>query len=224
MSAKGTSQRRKKPKLGRPIRSSDEKPTKERIFDAAVELFSEQGYDRTSVRQIAAAVGITEAAVYRHYSNKEAILDAILEYLDDHLYRPLPGVEMADTGGASIFRSMLAPLPGIVAVDPNMVKITRILFAEMNHNEGIRGFLRNELGEKADDHTEALFKRRIEDGSIRPCDPRSLARVFNAFREKWLLENFIIAREGDLDAEKIEEALNTSIEFFETLLCARKDK
>ena len=224
MSAKGTSQRRKKPKLGRPIRSSDEKPTKERIFDAAVELFSEQGYDRTSVRQIAAAVGVTEAAVYRHYSSKEAILDAILEYLDNHVYSPLPGVDMADTGGASVFRCMLAPLPEIVSANPNMVKITRILFAEMNHNQGIREFLRDEMGEKADDYTEALFKRRIEDGSIRPCDPRSLARVFNAFREKWLLENFIIAREGDLDAEKIEEALNTSIEFFETLLCARKDK
>jgi AcrR family transcriptional regulator len=224
MSAKSMSERKKKPRLGRPIRSSDEKPTKERIFDAAVELFSDQGYDRTSVRRIAAAVGVTEAAVYRHYSNKEAILDAILEYLDSHMYSPLPGVEKADAGGASIFRCMLAPLPGIVSADPNMIKITRILFAEMNHNEGIRGFLRDEMGEKADDYTEALFKRCIEDGSIRPCDPRGLAQVINAFREKWLLENFIIARNGDLDAEKTENELNASIAFFETLLCVEKDK
>jgi len=52
--------------------------TKEKLFHAAVRLFSENGYHSVSMREIAAAVGITEAAIYRHFENKEAILNEIL--------------------------------------------------------------------------------------------------------------------------------------------------
>lgn len=52
--------------------------TKERLFHAAARLFAENGYTAVSMREIAAAVGITEAAIYRHYDSKEAILNAIL--------------------------------------------------------------------------------------------------------------------------------------------------
>jgi len=52
--------------------------TKEKIFNAAVEFFSQRGYLAVSMREIAAAVGVTEGAIYRHFENKQAILDEIL--------------------------------------------------------------------------------------------------------------------------------------------------
>lgn len=52
--------------------------TKENLFNAAVELFSQNGYDAVSMREIAAAVGVTEAAIYRHFESKAAILNEIL--------------------------------------------------------------------------------------------------------------------------------------------------
>ncbi len=51
--------------------------TKERILDCAIDLFSEKGYKEVSVREIAAAVGIRAASLYKHYENKEAILESI---------------------------------------------------------------------------------------------------------------------------------------------------
>jgi len=51
--------------------------TKQRIFDASVELFSQKGYDAVSLREIAAEVSITNAAIYNHFSSKEAILNDI---------------------------------------------------------------------------------------------------------------------------------------------------
>lgn len=57
-----------------------QKPTKERIFDESLELFSKKGYEAVSVREIAREVGIRESSIYNHYKNKEAILDAIIDY------------------------------------------------------------------------------------------------------------------------------------------------
>jgi AcrR family transcriptional regulator len=48
--------------------------TKQLILDTALRLFDEQGYDATSLRQIAEAVGMTKAAVYYHYPAKEHLL------------------------------------------------------------------------------------------------------------------------------------------------------
>ncbi|PRZ44209.1 TetR family transcriptional regulator [Antricoccus suffuscus] len=46
------------------------------IFDAAVALFLHRGYDATSMRDIAAAVGVMPASIYYHYESKEALLVA----------------------------------------------------------------------------------------------------------------------------------------------------
>ncbi|HET7531303.1 MAG TPA: helix-turn-helix domain-containing protein [Mycobacteriales bacterium] len=58
--------------------------TRETILVAAQRLFSEQGYDATSLRQIADAVGTTKAAVYYHFPAKEhLLLELTRPWLDD---------------------------------------------------------------------------------------------------------------------------------------------
>lgn len=56
-----------------------EPSTRERILDVAAELFIEQGYDGTSLREIADRMGFTKAALYYHFPSKEKILEALLE-------------------------------------------------------------------------------------------------------------------------------------------------
>ena len=58
----------------RPPHSTD---TKQRILDVALDLFTEQGYDGTSLRQIAEQLGVTKAALYYHFESKEDILMAL---------------------------------------------------------------------------------------------------------------------------------------------------
>lgn len=53
--------------------------TKQEILDAALELFSTQGYEATSVSQIADAVGIRKASLYSHFASKQEILDRLLQ-------------------------------------------------------------------------------------------------------------------------------------------------
>ena len=53
--------------------------TKQKILEAALELFSVQGYEATSISQLAKAVGIRKASLYSHFENKQAILDALIQ-------------------------------------------------------------------------------------------------------------------------------------------------
>jgi AcrR family transcriptional regulator len=53
--------------------------TRDRIRAVAVELFTEQGYEKTSLREIADRVGITKASLYYHFPSKQALLLAIVE-------------------------------------------------------------------------------------------------------------------------------------------------
>ena len=53
--------------------------TKQEILEASLELFSIQGFEATSISQIASAVGIRKASLYSHFENKQAILDALVK-------------------------------------------------------------------------------------------------------------------------------------------------
>jgi AcrR family transcriptional regulator len=51
--------------------------TRQRILDVALDLFIEQGFDGTSLREIAAQLGVTKAALYYHFESKDDILMAL---------------------------------------------------------------------------------------------------------------------------------------------------
>ncbi|WNI17102.1 TetR/AcrR family transcriptional regulator [Actinacidiphila sp. ITFR-21] len=59
--------------------------TRRRIQDVALELFAEQGYEKTSLREIAERLDVTKAALYYHFKTKEDILVSIV----DDLVRPV---------------------------------------------------------------------------------------------------------------------------------------
>ncbi len=53
--------------------------TRKQILDASLRLFSEKGFARTSVRDIARGAGITDAAIYYHFSSKRDVFEALFE-------------------------------------------------------------------------------------------------------------------------------------------------
>ena len=57
--------------------------TKERILETALELFAQSGYLGTSMSDIAARLGITKAALYKHYAGKQEILDRIVQRMNE---------------------------------------------------------------------------------------------------------------------------------------------
>jgi AcrR family transcriptional regulator len=63
---------------GRPARTEGPS-TRERLLDASLELFARHGYAATSVRMIAAEVGIRDSAIYAHFPSKQAIYAALFD-------------------------------------------------------------------------------------------------------------------------------------------------
>ncbi|MEX1157388.1 MAG: helix-turn-helix domain-containing protein [Thermomicrobiales bacterium] len=53
--------------------------TRQQILDASLRLFSERGFARTTVRDIARQAGITDAAIYYHFQSKRELLEALVE-------------------------------------------------------------------------------------------------------------------------------------------------
>ena len=55
--------------------------TKERILAAALEMFSQNGYAGTNIRELSASLGLVKSGIYKHYESKEAIWDALLDQM-----------------------------------------------------------------------------------------------------------------------------------------------
>ena len=58
------------------------KDTRENILLVSLRLFAKNGYEAVSVSQIAGELGLTKGALYRHYANKQAIFESILEEME----------------------------------------------------------------------------------------------------------------------------------------------
>ena len=71
--------------------------TKERILETALTLFARNGYLGTSMSDIAGALGITKAALYKHYAGKQEILDRIVERMCEMDYARAAAYEMPET-------------------------------------------------------------------------------------------------------------------------------
>lgn len=59
---------------------------RQEIISTAIDLFYEYGYQKASVRDICRKVGLTQAAIYYHFHNKEEILYTIIEQFSNQLY------------------------------------------------------------------------------------------------------------------------------------------
>lgn len=68
-----------------PGRTGPRHDVRTRIQQVALDLFTEEGYDRASLRGIAERVGVTKAALYYHFPAKEDLADSLLEERIDTL-------------------------------------------------------------------------------------------------------------------------------------------
>src|ERR1700755_685582 len=59
--------------------------TRSRVQKVALELFAEQGYEKTSLREIAERLGVTKAALYYHFRTKEDIVRSLFDDLLEHI-------------------------------------------------------------------------------------------------------------------------------------------
>lgn len=78
-----------------------------RILKAAVRLFARQGYHKTTIADIAQAIGQTSGAIFHHFASKEALLEAVVEWLARGLREYSDLVERSTSGSSDLIREIL---------------------------------------------------------------------------------------------------------------------
>ncbi|MBI9036153.1 MAG: TetR/AcrR family transcriptional regulator [Bacteroidales bacterium] len=193
------------------------KSTKERIFEAAVELFSKQGYRGTSIRTLAKAVGIKESSIYNHYSSKNSILDAILDYQMTGFNTAIVYLEKMEKSFTSITDPVelwLACMVDFVRILPPLTEpISRIIINEMFLDEQCRQFVLNRMFTAQKSLAERLLHDMNERGMIKDCDVRKTAVQYVYMLQGLDIENKLLIMEGH-NPEKIQKNLIEHITLF----------
>jgi len=91
------------------------------ILRAAVRLFHLNGYHATSVEEIAAAVGISATAIYRHYHNKREILDTATLWIHEQLMEKLATADTEDGLPFVGLEHAIAALVDVVLTEPHFI-------------------------------------------------------------------------------------------------------
>ncbi len=102
--------------------------TRNCIIEQATRLFVSRGYHAVSMREIAEAVGVTKAALYYHFSDKEALFVAVLTASLERLGAVIQEARAAGRTTREQVRGMLA---GIFAQSPDQRAIVRVARQEM---------------------------------------------------------------------------------------------
>ena len=154
--------------------------TKSKIEEAAMELFAEHGYKGTSVRKIAANVGIRESALYNHFENKEAIFLAIAgrvfatpfaQQRTDEFIR-----EYAKKGKPFVHKFMTEFK--LMSFDKKHEKLFRFMLIELMQNEVLRSGFKQEFHDANIKTLSTGFFVMMQEGLIRSEDPMVLANAF----------------------------------------------
>jgi AcrR family transcriptional regulator len=137
-------------------------PTAKRIAAAARRLLDKEGAEAVTMRRVAAAVGITAMAVYRHYPDRKGLLNALADEGFDELAERLSAAQMA--GGARSARSIEERL--IRVLDMNLTfalqkpRLFELMF--LTPREGARQYPRDFAAGKSP--TANLMAELVEEG------------------------------------------------------------
>ena len=177
--------------------------TKQEILDVALELFSRQGYEATSISSIADAVGIRKASLYSHFSSKQAILDEIvkivLEKYDSHSFVLKKGMDnMPKNCDEAV--AMIKGQIHYIANDPLISKARKMLTIEQFRNAELSKLLTKQNYTDIMNFFTAMVQSLIEAGVLVKGDTEVMTASLCLPVSAWL--NVL-----DRDGEKEDEIL-----------------
>ncbi len=165
------------------------KDTKNEILIKSLELFSVNGYEGTSIRDIAKEVGIKESSIYKHYKNKQDIFDSILVEMTNRYGMAISSIGIPNGESEEVANDYL-----VMPID-NLLNISRALFLFFLKDEVASAFrkmltieqFRNTMASKAFEDIfidgavnfqAELFSQMINKGGFIECDPYTMALHF----------------------------------------------
>lgn len=185
--------------------------TKEQILEVALDLFSVQGYEATSIAQIADAVGLRKASLYSHFSGKQDILDTMVEELtrEFHEHSIFVKADWDDPEFTKDKKGMTAEAIGAMIKgqirynihDPKISKVRKLLTIEQFQNETLKRIQSKQSYEDVLKYNTGLIRFLIREGILREDDPEIMAAQFAWPISVWMN---LCDREPEREAEAME--------------------
>jgi AcrR family transcriptional regulator len=147
--------------------------TRERILDVALELFVEQGIDKTSLREIAERMGFSKAALYYHFASKDDMVMALHMRLHGLMSTAVAGLDATTADPAS-----WAPLLNRMIDE---IAANRMIFMLHERNRSALERLHSDDGHEAQhEDLEARMREFLADESIPLRDRVRISAAFGA--------------------------------------------
>ena len=154
--------------------------TKERILEAALEMFSQNGYAGTNIRELSASLGLVKSGVYKHFESKEAIWNALLDrmiaYYDDHFgsAEHLPPVP----DSLEEFVQMTMQMVNLTVHDEKIIMTRKVLTLEQFRDMRARELATKHFLTGLTDMFTRIFTGMMDKGLLRKDDPAMLAFAY----------------------------------------------
>ena len=156
--------------------------TKERILEAALEMFSQKGYAVTNSRELSASLGLVKSGVYKHYESKEAIWNALLDqmiaYYADHFGSAdhLPPVP----DSLEELTRLTMHMVDITVHDEKIIMTRKVLTLEQYRDVRARELATKHFLTGLTEMFTRIFTGMMDKGLIRRDDPAMLAFAYTS--------------------------------------------
>jgi AcrR family transcriptional regulator len=186
---------------------------RDQILDAAMECFASTGFRGTTTREIASRVGLTEAALYRHFASKEALYAAIIARKIDapDLTAHLEAAAAAGDDRA-VLGGLARTLIGRVEADPAFIRI--LLFTALEGHSLAEPFFAARV-RRIREFLSGYVARRIEAGAFRAVDPVIAARAFLGMVSDYINVRVVFQQQAAYP-QPIEQVVETFVSLFLT--------
>ena len=182
--------------------------TKERILDAALVMFSQNGYAGTNIRELSASLGLVKSGVYKHYESKEAIWNALLDemitYYGEHFGSPEHLPPVPDSLEELVRMTM--QMVNFTAHDEKIMMTRKVLTLEQYRDVRARELATKHFLTGLTDMFTHIFTGMMDKGLLRKDDPSMLAFAYTA-------PISALIHLCDRDPEKTESALKQAEAF-----------
>ncbi len=146
---------------------------REQIVGAATRVFAAKGFRRATTREVARAAGVSEGTIYNYFEDKDALLMAILDRLNETERRAEDFEEGMATDFRGFFEEYLRRRMSLIWEDR---EVFRVVLSEMLVNAELRELYMRRVVAPTMRIAEQNFRSRMGQGEVRETDPPLAAR------------------------------------------------